>query len=168
MCGFHSWGKETTPCPISGLPWDTFGGVWRGSNPLHKTSRIRWVPRTVPKVGFPRKTADNTGERNEAGESPDALCARPVTSTRSAGGFSGGFEWRCSLSLHSQMTLFPLEITILPIGKAFCQTLPGFSGHANDNIPIILPQWPGYSPALPVCCVVGRRRWAQPVRICAA
>ena len=43
-----------------------------------------------------------------------------------------------------------------------------FSGHANDNIPIILPRRPGYSPALPVCCVVGRRRWTQSVRICAA
>ena len=69
-----------------------------------------------------------------------------------------GCKWRCSLMAHSQMTLFSLEITIFPIGKAFRRTLPGFSGHANDNIPIILPQRPGYSPALPVCCVVGRRR----------
>lgn len=38
------------------------------------------------------------------------------------------FEWRCSLMAHRQMTLFPLEITIFPIGKAFCRTLPGFSG----------------------------------------
>ena len=74
------------------------------------------------------------------------------------GRFSRGCKWRCSLMAHSQMTLFPLEVTIFSVGKAFRRTLPGFSGHANDNIPIILPQRPGYSPALPVCCVVGRRR----------
>ena len=40
------------------------------------------------KTGFPWESAGNTEERNEAGESPDALCARPITSTRSAGGSS--------------------------------------------------------------------------------
>ena len=79
-----------------------------------------------------------------------------------------GSEWRCSLLPHSQMTLFSLEWRVSPIGKAFCRTLPGFSGHANDNIPITLPRRSGYSSALLVCCVVGRRRWIQSVRICAA
>ena len=48
------------------------------------------------KTGFPWESAGNTEERNEAGERPGALCARPITSTRSAGGFR-----------ESELTLFP-------------------------------------------------------------
>ena len=98
VCGFRRRSKETPPARSQASPGPFLRSVWRGSNPLRKTSRIRPVPRSVPRVGFPRQTTDNTGERNEAGESPDALCARPVTSTRSAGGFSGAsnsavFSW---------------------------------------------------------------------------
>ena len=87
VCGFRRRSKETTPARPQASLGPFLRSVWRGSNPLRKTSRIRPVPRSVPRVGFPRETADNTEERNGAGESPDALCARPVTSTRSAGGF---------------------------------------------------------------------------------
>ena len=98
LCAAFADGVRKHPLPDLRPHLARFCGAFGGQKSLRKTSRIRPVPRSVPRVGFPRQTTDNTGERNEAGESPDALCARPVTSTRSAGGFSGAsnsavFSW---------------------------------------------------------------------------
>ena len=73
VCGFRRRSKEITPARSQASLGPFLRSVWRGSNPLRKISRIRPVPRSVPKTGFPRKTTDNTGERSEAGESPDAV-----------------------------------------------------------------------------------------------
>ena len=75
VCGFRSWGKETTPCPISGLPWDTFGGVRGGRNPLYKISRIRWVPWNAQKPDFPGKA--RATQRSETKQEKDLALYAP-------------------------------------------------------------------------------------------
>lgn len=56
LCAAFAAGvRKTTPCPISGLPWGTFGGVWRAEIPCAKSAESDGFHDPFQRPDFPGK-----------------------------------------------------------------------------------------------------------------
>ena len=63
LCAAFAAGvRKQPPARSQAFLGTLLGAFGEATIPLYKISRIRRVPRTVPKAGFPRETADNTEE----------------------------------------------------------------------------------------------------------
>lgn len=75
VCGFRRRSKETTPARSQASLGPFLRSVWRGSNPLYKISRIRWVPWNAQKPDFPGKA--RATQRSETKQEKDLALYAP-------------------------------------------------------------------------------------------
>ena len=115
VCGFRRRSRETTPASIPARAGPFLRGVWRAAIPCTKSSESDGFHDPFQKPDFPGKLRTTRRSETKQEKALTLLCVRAGTTSRSAGGFRG-----------SGLTLFPLEITIFPVGKTFCRTLPSF------------------------------------------
>ena len=90
LCAAFAAGAEKLPQRPYQPPLTCFCvALGETATPCTKSAESDGFHNPSQKPDFPGKPWTIQRDKTEAGESPDALCARPVTSTRSAGGFPG-------------------------------------------------------------------------------
>lgn len=159
--------RKQPPARSQASPDPLLRGTWRAEIPCTKSAESDGFPGTLQKPDFPGKPR-TTQESETEQEKALTLYAPGRSLPPAVRADFPGFRVALFSPAPSPDDAFPSGNHDFSHWKGVLPDASRFSGHANDNIPIILPRRPGYSPALPVCCVVGRRRWTQSVRICAA